>query len=1056
MEMTEEQRQRAEANRLAALAKRKALAEAAANPDAWKLFKCRKVSYEGGTSTTVHPLIKCPSATEPFSKPQHTPLQAKFRARLEICSPDSFSVTLAAVQGFPYPGEAACLEKLSDCLANVIMSHYTQNHVGGNAPVYKLKDYDAVLRCLKNYKGVGVEIEEIPWGTFNVVDRLSHTITEKHWIPCRPEHLSDEKVNELIRNLPKKMLESLLPFQLEGVTFGLRRGGRCLIADEMGLGKTLQAIAIACCFMDKGPILVVCPAILRFSWAEELERWLPFCLPADIHLVFGHRSNPMHLTRSPRIVVISFTMLHRLQKSMLEREWALLIVDESHHVRCTKKASEPGEIKAVLDVATKVNHIVLLSGTPSLSRPFDIFHQINMLWPGLLGKNKYEFARTYCAVKTLQHSQGKLFQDFSKGTRLEELNILLKQTVMIRRLKRQVLAQLPPKRRQVINLQLKRSDIMAAVTICAKSVPSRSDEANNAHIENTDSGKSQNPRTLSKQEIGVAKVRGFVEWLAVHPISAEQDCYENAECSLSSHKMIIFAHHHKVLDRVQEFVCEKGIEFVRIDGKTSAVDRQLAVRAFQSLEKVKIAIIGLTVASFGIDLSSAQSVVFLELPQDPAHMGQAEDRAHRRGQTNPVNIYIFCAKDTLDESHWQYLNKSFQRVSSATDGKYGAMKEIEVENVSSLQTITKMDVTPANPILEEARCSIVSHLETTVLPHFDSKPDSGSAERENELAEMDDNITKEHNESESSCEEDNNIHAEADMVSDLELWKSSFIGGVLEAKIEAITACAETISPQNLEKRENESQLEKVSQYTGRIHLYSCIPGIDSRPNPLSENFRPEDLDSSSILVNSDENKSIKDNPAYRQTLLAFINEWNNLKPIQQKKLLGKPLQLPLSIELCYLTESLNHDSRGLLKGRSKRRTTPFHEIMHPLPSNAVWKKVCLCGGFGKKQKEYSQAWTVTGKPLCKLCQTPYESQNTRTPEYFEDLFCKLSCYEEYRLRTSARFLRQELFQRERGICTVCQLDCHELVKRIKPLSLATRKNYIEKKAPNLVKHKNL
>ncbi|KAL6953468.1 DNA helicase [Sarracenia purpurea var. burkii] len=84
-------------------------------------------------------------------------------------------------------------------------------------------------------------------------------------------------------------------------------------------------------------------------------------------------------------------------------------------------------------------------------------------------------------------------------------------------------------------------------------------------------------------------------------------------------------------------------------------------------------------ASFGLDFSSAQHVVFLELPRNPSHMHQAEDRAHRRGQTKAVNIYIFCAKGTLDESRWLYLNKSLHRVSSTTDGKYDTIHEIEAE-----------------------------------------------------------------------------------------------------------------------------------------------------------------------------------------------------------------------------------------------------------------------------------------------------------------------------------------------------------------------------------------
>lgn len=124
------------------------------------------------------------------------------------------------------------------CSFQVVPTHYTQNSGGGKASVYKLGDYRAVQRCLKSCRGI--EIDDIPWGTFNVIEKLSNSVTAGRWIPCRPEHLPDEKVDELIERLPKLLVQSLLPFQYEGVQFGLRRGGRCLIADEMGLGKTLQ------------------------------------------------------------------------------------------------------------------------------------------------------------------------------------------------------------------------------------------------------------------------------------------------------------------------------------------------------------------------------------------------------------------------------------------------------------------------------------------------------------------------------------------------------------------------------------------------------------------------------------------------------------------------------------------------------------------------------------------------------------------------------------------------------------------------------------------------
>lgn len=992
--------------------------------------------------------------------------------------------------GFAYPGEAACLERLGDFLSNVVLVHYTQNHVGGKACVYKLGDYDAVLRCLKNYKGV--EIEEIPWGTLNVVSRLSHSLTEGRWMPCRPEHLSDEKVDEYIGKLPKMLLDALMPFQLEGVRFGLQRGGRCLIADEMGLGKTLQAIAIACCFMGEGPVLVVCPAILRFSWAEELERWLPFCSPADIHLVFGRKSNPVHLTRCPKVVVTSYTMLHLLRKSMLEREWAVLIVDESHHVRCTRKTSETGEIKAVLDVATKTNRIVLLSGTPSLSRPFDIFHQINMLWPGLLGKDKYEFAKTYCSFKFIRGSQGKIYQDFSKGVRLEELNVLLKQTVMIRRLKKHVLVQLPPKRRQIISLQLKRSDIISAMALCevVESNASRNEDTEDGPLEISDESQDRSScreslRILSWQQIGIAKLSGFLKWLSMHPIFAESDGADNLELGVSSHKMIIFAHHHKVLDGVQEFLCENGIGFVRINGPTPARERHIAVTSFQSSKEVKIAIIGITAGNVGLDFSSAQHVVFLELPQTPSHMSQAEDRAHRRGQTKAVNVYFFCAKDTLDESRWYYLNKSLQRVSSTTDGKYDAIHEIEVEKVSYHETVGSTD----NPSTEGADRREVSGVELERFSRVNSGTNLWHVDEFSELAEMKNERSELKSDTGGDVSKEDNDPNEADMVSDLDMSKRTVPGGrLLATASEGKTRRTGLNHLHDLEESDKDNnQLEEggssisersgelieadssssiqveclrfeVSQYTGRIHLYSCIPGIDSRPRPLFENFRPVELESPDLPANNSKavSKSIKDNPAYRPVLLAFIKEWKNLRPIQRNRLLAKPLQLPLSVELCCLKENLNHDSGGLLKGRSKRRTTPLNEINHVLPSNAEWKRVHLPGGHCQKEKEYTQGWTVMGEPLCKLCQTPCKGENAKTPEFFEDLFCNLSCYEEYRFRTSNRFLRQELFQIERGICANCRLDCHKLVEHLRALSTAKRLKYIEKVAPKLASRKKL
>ncbi|KAG8388752.1 hypothetical protein BUALT_Bualt02G0158000 [Buddleja alternifolia] len=984
IEITEEQRKRAEANRAAALAKRKAILDqnTGHKTDPWKLFKCRKISPEPTPNFPVpkHPLIVDSTAAE--AKPE------KFLTRLEICSPDSFSVTPVAVEGFVFPGEHLCFQKLRDCLSNVVVSHYTQNTGGGKACVYQLYDYHSVLRSLKNCKGI--ECEEIPWGTFNVIERLSHSFIAGKWIPCRPEHLPDEKVDELIAELPKSLLDALLPFQLDGVRFGLRRGGRCLIADEMGLGKTHQAIAMAGCYMKEGSILVVCPAILRYSWAEELERWFPFCLPSDIHLVFGHQDNPARLAKRPRVVVISYTMLRRLQSSMLEQEWVTLIVDESHHLHCNKKSSEKDELQVVLDMATKVKHLILLSGTPSLSRP------------GLLGQTKYEFAKTYCSVKFRRGCQGKVFQDFSKGTRLEELNILLKQSVMVRRLKEHVLLQLPPKRRQIIKLVLKKSDINFAMETLGleKFDASADSDAENSclHVSDEDQDSDMNKKLSSKlSALGIAKLPGFFEWLCIHPIMAEVDGEETTEESSGSHKMIIFAYHHKVLDGVQAFICEKGIQFVRIDCTVTGGERQAAIQSFQSSKEVKIALIGIRAGSSGLNLTAADIVVFLELPTRPGDIQQAEDRTHRHGQKRSVNIYIFCAKDTSDELQWQQLNRSLLRVSSTVNGKHDAIREIEVEGVSYLETTR--NTSEKSKQLLNVQNSRLDHdpLLLKASSNTQIKVNKGGGEQ---------------NESKTTLDGDG-------CVNEVEVKVNSSIQSTLRFE---------------------------VSQHTGRIHLYSCTPGTDLRPRPLFESFRQEEVECSEL---SEENEKTS-------AFMAFINDWKKLRPIEKRKLINKPLQLPLSYELCYLNESLNHDNVGLLRGGSRRRKTPITEISHPLPSNATWRKVNLYHGRCQKETLYTQGWSDLDEPLCKLCQIPCKGNNAKVPQFFEDLFCGLVCFEEYRSRTSNRFLRQALFQIENGICTICQLKCHQLVKHLKPLSVEKRRAYIKKVAPNIAQRDKL
>ncbi|CAL5083901.1 unnamed protein product [Urochloa decumbens] len=1095
--ITEELRRQIEVNRLAALERRKRSAEAAAAAATATASTSYTTAFLASGTPTIPAydtaaaewrLAKCPRMDPPA--PQHrsallpprpsppppppTPPQPPvgFKVVLEVCSPDEFLVAVGPAEGKAYPGEADCLGAVQDSLAAASVVQYSatqsQSQSGHLHPVFKLVDYDVVLKCLK--KLPGSVVEDVPYNTKRVIQNIPMLAGQK-WA-------SDEEVDELLKKLPQQVKDALLPFQLEGVRFGLRRRGRCLIADEMGLGKTLQAIAIACCFKDKGSILIVCPAVLRYTWAEELERWDPSFMPKDIHLVFGRQDSLEHLSATPRAVIISYQMLSRLRESMANRTWALMIADESHNIRCTK-TEEKCETKAVLHLASKIERIVLLSGTPSLSRPFDIYHQINMLWPHMLGYNKFDYAKKYCPPHVARSYQGKLFKDYSKGTRLTELNVLLSQTVMIRRLKEHLLNELPPKRRQIIRLKLKAPDIRTATSSSIKEMnsissngtlavdmPSNSnDKSKIDDDENTkdeeDDGCKKSPRHLTPQEIGIAKLSRFSEWFSNHFIVNGLGPNDNLDPQSSCQKTIIFAHHLKVLDGIQVFVTENGIKFVRIDGSTHQRERKEAVDSFRLDPEVKVAIIGITAGGVGLDFSSAQNVVFVELPKSASELLQAEDRAHRRGQTNAVNIYIFCAKNTSDESHWLQLNQSLFRVSSLMNGKKDAIREIEVDQVCHLEEIRNAE--------EKLQCQ----------PHPMENHNTESDDMPIECfpgiedLELDSDFTirtiplEFEDESMGTSLKNNPTPAVPEYGSCVDVSLSP-----AAAFCTAISSCKSMKARRRLSGNSGtlsqtapisdfpiqvESLRFEVSRHTGRIHLYSCVPGHDSRPKPLFENFLPEELHSPSCSSSDVKARTLllKKIPAFCNVFKAFIKEWLALRPIDQSRLLGKPLQLPLSLELCFLRDSINHSTEGLLKGGSKRRAAPLSDVSNPLPENAEWRQVVLRNGT-TKERQYTQGWTIEDEPLCKLCQGLCNGKLAKSPEYFEDLFCGLACFQEYRLRTSGSALRQALFQIERGKCSQCKLDCCKLVKHIKPLPMEKREEYIRKAAPNIASRKKL
>ena len=154
---------------------------------------------------------------------------------------------------------------------------------------------------------------------------------------------------------------------------------------------------------------------------------------------------------------------------------------------------------------------------------------------------------------------------------------------------------------------------------------------------------------------GTAKVKGCVEFL--------ETLIDNKV------KFLVFAHHYEVMDGIEEAIAKRKISYIRVDGQLESTKRYEAVRKFQTDPNCMRAILALTASSQGITLTAASTVVFAEMNWTPGIMVQAEDRAHRIGQVQSVNVYYLFGENTVDAMIYPRLKLKSEVFASILDGK---------------------------------------------------------------------------------------------------------------------------------------------------------------------------------------------------------------------------------------------------------------------------------------------------------------------------------------------------------------------------------------------------
>lgn len=463
-------------------------------------------------------------------------------------------------------------------------------------------------------------------------------------------------------DIPKPDGLDYLPYQKAGIEFSKDRNA--LIADEMGLGKTIQAIGVVNTKEKLDKIIVICPASLKLNWKREMEKWLIH----DYKIEVVNRSD---YPEDFDILIINYDVVEKHKDKIDSVEWDLLIADEAHYL----KNAQAKRTKAIIGAGKKHKGIqakqkVLLTGTPILNRPIEIFSLINALDPDTWG-DKWKFAHRYCDAKHTGYGW-----DFSGASNLDELQQKLRSSIMVRRLKNDVLTELPPKRRQIIELPnntktsaaiaeemrnwKEHQEALKGLKLSASQAKTEEDkDSYREAVKNLKEGVSVAFGNLAKirEQVALAKVPYIIEHL-----------------NNTDEKVVVFAHHKSVISQIKD---KLGDSAVVLTGDTSMEDRQNAVDRFQKDPSVRFFIGSLLAAGVGITLTASSHVVFAELDWVPGNMSQGEDRCHRIGQQESVLVQHLVLEGSLDAKIARQLVKKQEVIDNSLDKEYDFTEDVE-------------------------------------------------------------------------------------------------------------------------------------------------------------------------------------------------------------------------------------------------------------------------------------------------------------------------------------------------------------------------------------------
>ncbi|XP_016322652.1 chromodomain-helicase-DNA-binding protein 1-like isoform X2 [Sinocyclocheilus anshuiensis] len=401
----------------------------------------------------------------------------------------------------------------------------------------------------------------------------------------------------------------LRSYQVDGVRWlsqCMKNQQGCILGDEMGLGKTCQTISLLAyargCLKMNGPCLVLCPLSVLENWRQELER---FCPILSVICYTGDKEKRAELQKELRndqrfhVLLTTYEMCLKDARYLKSWKWKILVVDEAHRLK-----NQESLLHQTLKEFT-VGFRVLLTGTPIQNNLQEVYSLLTFIQPSLFLPDAVEdFVSAYSDIQT-------------EPALADELHRVL-QPFLLRRVKAEVAAELPKKTELVVF-----HGLSALQKRYYKAVLMR------------DLGVEPEPFEMGEH---LVKASGKLSLLDTMLAYLQE----------GGHRVLLFSQMTRMLDILQDYMEYRGYSYERLDGSVRGEERNLAIKNFSSKD-VFIFLLSTKAGGVGMNLTAADTVIFVDSDFNPQNDLQAAARAHRIGQTRPVKVIRLLGRDTVEE-----------------------------------------------------------------------------------------------------------------------------------------------------------------------------------------------------------------------------------------------------------------------------------------------------------------------------------------------------------------------------------------------------------------------